>query len=116
MATNTLQSKTGIIPIIMEWSGTTISTNSFTGLAFSDAVNLDQLIAKMAQGIDYTVDISAPLAITAAGAYYGMWVKNDASFNASNISSCVARVRAIGANATVQKISVPIMLIPVRMS
>ena len=114
MATNTIKPQTGIIPFILEWPGQTINTSGLTSLDFSQANNISALSDKMTPGVSYTADVSGALAITAGGAFYGIWVKNDASYTSSTIGTCLARVRAIGSNATVNTISVPIMLIPVR--
>ena len=114
MATSKITAQTGIIPFILNWPGQTIATSGYVQLAFSDATDLSNLTAKMAPGVSYTIDVSGCLAITAAGYFYGIWVKNDASYTASTIGTCVARVRAIGSNANPTTISIPMMLIPVR--
>lgn len=115
MATGTIQAQPRAFNIIATFSGSLtvpIINNGYGELFLLNATNLNDIKAKMVDGVSYIVNPGSPVGL-GASARMAIGTKTDATFTKSNIGNCFIRSASLASSGyTITDPSFGIILIP----
>lgn len=115
MATGTIQAQPRAFNILATFSGSItvpVINNGFAELYLSNATNLNNIKAKMIDGVSYLVYPGSPTSL-GASAKAAVGTKTDTTFTKSTIGNCFIRVSSLtSVGYTLTDPSYVIVLIP----